>query len=204
MSTACEGWPSQEFQTWDDDTKVQFFRCGLKGNDVKKHYTRMVAKKMIECRINQNAGEMRPLEYWAAQGYDRERIKQFTPECDKEYSDQCGQMYRITVNSQIASTTIEREQAEILNKMGSRKAVHKMAKEAKARVRVLGRHPSLSSSSSTPSSVSSSPAKKKNKKPRTKRRRLASARQRMMRRKRPRRNKKKKRSWPRTGHVWPV
>ena len=105
MSHACGGWPSEEFQTWDDETKVKFFRSGMCGNEIKKENARVLAKKHVESRIDQNAGEMRPLKYWVSLGYDEERLVKFTPECDKEYTDQAGQMYRVTVNTQIAKNS---------------------------------------------------------------------------------------------------
>ena len=68
LSYALGGWPTEEFKQWDPETKVNFFRQGLKGIDLKKNYAMTCAKKHIERKSHCDAGEMRPLQYWVKLG----------------------------------------------------------------------------------------------------------------------------------------
>ena len=163
LSYALGGWPSEEFQSWDPETKVNFFRSGLKGGDVKRAYAQTCAKKHIERRINRDAGEMRPLQYWVKLGYDETRLKCYTPKEDQTYSDQLGWQFRVNVNTAISETHIEKEMQDILSKMATRTAAKSNFKEAEVSARELQRRLTKSVSSSSMSS-STSPVKKKKQK----------------------------------------
>ena len=88
---------------------MKFFRSGLKGSDVRRQYAMTCAKKRIERKINQDAGEMRPLQYWVNLGYDGERLKTFTPKEDRAYDHQCGWQFRVNVNTIAKETEIQRD-----------------------------------------------------------------------------------------------
>ena len=167
LSYALGGWPSEEFKSWDPETKTNFFRSGLKGGDIKRAYAQTCAKKHIERRINRDSGEMRPLQYWVNLGYDEARLKTFTPMEDQMYTDQCGWQFRVNVNTKIAETQIEKEMQDILKKMATRTALKAHCKESKIAARKLQRKLSKSDSSTSMSS-SSSPVKKKKQKKKAK------------------------------------
>ena len=160
MNYAMGGWPSDEFKQWDPETKVKFYRSGLKGSDVKRHYAQTCAKKHIERKINRDAGEMRPLQYWVNLGYDAERLKTYTSQEDQTYTDQVGWQFRVNVNTVVGETQVEREAQDILSKMANRTAMKKDYAAAKTAARTLQRKLSKSVSSTSMSS-SSSPEKKK-------------------------------------------
>ena len=163
LSYALGGWPSEEFQAWDPETKVNFFRSGLKGGNIKRAYAQTCAKKHIERRINRDTGEMRPLQYWVKLGYDENRLKCYTPKEDQTFSEQLGWQFRVNVNTAISETHIEKEMQDILSKMATRTAAKANFKEAKVAARKLQRRLSKSDSSTSMSS-STSPVKKKKQK----------------------------------------
>ena len=163
LNYALGGWPSEEFKSWDPETKVKFYRMGLKGSDVRRNYAQTCAKKHLERKINTDAGEMRPLQYWVNLGYDENRLKTHTPKEDQTYSDQLGWQFRVNVNTRISETSVERETQDILSKMATRTAAKAHFKESKVAARSLQRRLSKSDSSTSMSS-STSPVKKKKQK----------------------------------------
>ena len=163
LNYALGGWPSEEFKSWDPETKTNFFRSGMKGSDVKRNYAMTCAKKHIERKMNSDLGEMRPLQYWVNLGYDEHRLKTYTPKEDQTYSDQIGWQFRVNVNSRISETCLEREMQDILSKMAKSRAVKAHFKGAKVEARKLQRRLTKSVSSTSMSS-STSPVKKKKQK----------------------------------------
>ena len=163
LNYALGGWPSEEFKSWDPETKVKFYRMGLKGSDVRRNYAQTCAKKHLERKINTDAGEMRPLQYWVNLGYDENRLKNHTPKEDQTYSDQLGWQFRVNVNTRVSETCVEREMQDILSKMATRTAAKAHFKGAKVEARKLQRRLTKSVSSTSMSS-STSPVKKKKQK----------------------------------------
>ena len=152
LSYALGGWPTEEFKQWDPETKVNFFRQGLKGKDVKRNYAMTCAKKHIERKSHKDAGEMRPLKYWEKLGYDVERLKTFTPKEDQAYTAQLGWQFRVNVNTNMKETEVEREVQDILSKMATRTAAKNDGKQAKDKAK---------SDASSGMSSSDSPVKKR-------------------------------------------
>jgi flagellar biosynthesis GTPase FlhF len=142
----------------------------------------MCAKKRVERRVARDTGEMRPFAYWEKIGYCPERLRTHTPEKDRTYTEQGGEMCRVWVDTKICETEVIREMEEILSKFKKRRAIKadvKQVKETLKRMSPPGADDAASSSSSDNSSSSSSSSsshrKKKGKKDKKKKAKAAKA-----------------------------
>ena len=69
LSYALGGWPTDEFRSWDEDTKVQFYRnLHGKSYDILKYYARTLAQIQLKRKIDRYPRELRPSHYWFSSG----------------------------------------------------------------------------------------------------------------------------------------
>ena len=107
-------WPPEEFAELDKDEQEAFWRTKADTpEDVEKLVVDTIAKRIIEREMQEYSGEYQPLAYWARLGYDPDRIKEHTPEKMRKYFPQLGECYKVVIQKESFSTTVEKVREQL-------------------------------------------------------------------------------------------
>jgi hypothetical protein len=94
-------WPPPEFNRLSDEQVSSFWNSikTTNGKDLQKVADETLQRFRESGESYAFGGTFEPLAFWATQGYDVQRIKDLTPDCDKEEHPILGTTYRIHKHS---------------------------------------------------------------------------------------------------------
>ena len=122
MHRANGEWPSQDFQEFSPDQKVDFYRTEGGAKGLKLKYAETIAANHVERWKSSNHGEFRPMLYWTQIGYDPALIRLHAKPADIDDSDpMAGTQYKVHVKSIDHEKEYFMKKSQILEKFASGK-----------------------------------------------------------------------------------